>query len=198
MWYIRKIHLHCKPYDTPQLPHYVRFEHDMGMHQHYTYGLMSDDGLWGTPYGWPIEAKPFMGPIPHLDASVDNTSLGIFDARYARSLEVDASLYAICDYGVLADVDKYRIKMLDYEDLLARQASVERDLRQWQEVITPIQKCLVSAQARQQVHPYLQGLLPIPQPPHYIATDPEIFQNPTLSLQEAIIIDAAAGTDEVS
>ena len=43
--YVRKIHLHREPYDTPQLPHYVRFEHDMGMHQHYAYGLMKDDGL---------------------------------------------------------------------------------------------------------------------------------------------------------
>ena len=91
----------------------------MGMHQHYAYGLMSNDGPQGTPYSWPIEAKPFTGPIPHLDVSVDNTSLGIFDARYARSLEVDASLYTVCDYRVLANVDKYHIKMLDYEDLLA-------------------------------------------------------------------------------
>ena len=42
--YIRKIHLHREPYDTPQFPHYVHFEHDMGMHQHYAYGLMKDDG----------------------------------------------------------------------------------------------------------------------------------------------------------
>ena len=101
----------------------------MGMHQHYAYGLMKDDGPRGTPYGWPIEAKSFTGPIPHLNTLVDNTSLGIFNARYTRSLEVDASLYAIRDYGVLADVDKYHIQMLDYKDLLARQAQMEKDLR---------------------------------------------------------------------
>ena len=123
-------------------------------------------------------------------------ALGIFDARFERSLEVDASLYAIRDYGVLADVDKYRIKMLDYEDLLERQAAVTRDLRRWCNTITPIRWRLADAQARRRVHPYLQGLLPIPKPPCYITTDPEIFQNPTLSLREAIILDAAAGTDE--
>ena len=149
VWYVRKIHLHREPYDTPQLPHYICFEHDMGMHQHYAYGLMSDDGPKGTPYRWPIEAKPFTAPIPHLDTSVDNTALGIFDARYDRSLEVDASLYAIRDYGVLVDVDKYRIKMLDYEDLLKRQEEVTRDLRQWRDTITPIQRRLTDAQARQ-------------------------------------------------
>ena len=119
----------------------------MGMHQHYAYGLMSDDGPQGTPYGWPIEAKPFTEPIPHLNVSVDNTSLGIFNACYAKSLEVDTSLYTICDFGVLADVDKYRIKMLDYEDLLKCQAQVDKDLRGWRDTITPIRKRLVVSQA---------------------------------------------------
>ena len=196
--YVQKIHVHREPYDTPQLPHYVRFEHDMGMHQHYAYGLMNDDGPRGIPYGWPLEAKPFTAPIPYLDTSVDNSSLGIFDARYTRSLEVDASLYAVCDFGVLADVDKYCIKMLDYEDLLGRQEALTRDLRQWRDAITPIRRRLTEAQARRRVHPYLQGLIPIPKPPRYITTDAEIFQNPTLSLREAIILDAAAGTDEAS
>ena len=52
------------------------------------------------------------------------------------------------------------------------------------------------SQARQRVHPYLQGQLPIPKPPRYITTDVEIHQHPTISLQEAIIIDTAAGVDE--
>ena len=108
------------------------------MHQHYAYGLMNDDEPRGTPYSWPIEAKPFTEPIPHLDVSVDNTALGIFDTCYAKSLEVDASLYAIRDFRVLADVDKYRVKMLDYEDLLTCQAQVEKDLRNWRNTITPI------------------------------------------------------------
>ena len=146
--YVRKIHLHHEPYNTPQLPHYVRFEHNMGMHQHYAYGLMDDNEPRSTPYGWPIEAKPFSEPIPHLDVSVDNTALGIFDTCYAKSLEVDASLYAIRDFGVLADVDKYRVKMLDYEDLLTRQAQVEKDLHSWRDSITPIRKHLVASQAR--------------------------------------------------
>ena len=168
------------------------------MHQHYAYGLMSNNGPWGTPYGWPIEAKPFTGPIPHLNITIDNSSLGIFDAHYAKSLEVDASLYAVQDYGVLAGVDKYHIKMLDYEDLLKHQAQVEKDLCGWRDTITPIRKHLVASQACRCVHPYLQGLLPIPKPPHYITTDAEIHQHPTMSLREAIIIDAAAGVDEAS
>ena len=170
----------------------------MGMHQHYAYSLMNNDGPRGTPYGWPIKVKPFTEPIPHLNTSVDNTSLGIFDTCYTRSLEVDTSLYAVCDYRVLADVDKYCIKMLDYEDLLAHQAKVEKDLCKWCKAITPIRQCLVSSQACQCMHPYLRGLLPIPQPPRYIATDAEIFQCPTMSLREAIIIDATVGTDKAS
>ena len=180
--YVRKIHLYCEPYNTPQFPHYIHFENDMGMHQHYTYSLMEDNRPQGTPYGWPIEAKPFTGPNSHLDISAENTSLGIFDTHYAKSLEVDASLYAVRNYGVLADVDKYHIKMLDYEDLLECQAAVEKDLCQWRKIITPIRKHLVLSQACQCIHPYLQGLLPIPKPPCYIPTDVEIHQCPTMSL----------------
>ena len=135
---VKKIHLHRPPHDSPQFPHYVCFVHDMNTHQHYIYGLMNDEGPHATPYGWPMEAKPFRDPIPHLDTTIDNAALRIFDARYARSLEVDTSLYAVRDHGALADVDKYHSHMLDYEDLLLRQAQVEQDLRKWHTAIAPI------------------------------------------------------------
>ena len=135
---VKKIHLHRSPHDSPQFPYYVHFVHDMTAHQHYVYRLMDDEGPHTTPYGWPMEAKPFQDPIPHLDTTIDNAALGIFDARYAKSLEVDASLYALRDYRALADVDKYRSHMLDYKDLLLQQAQVERDLCTWRTAIAPI------------------------------------------------------------
>lgn len=163
--HVRKIHLHHTPYNTPQLPHYVHFVHDMSSHQHYVYGLMNDEEPPATPYGWPLEAKLFRDPIPHLDASVDNSTLGIFNACYTKSLEVDASLYAVHDYGSLMDIDKYRTYMLDYEDLLTRQAQIEQDLHKWHTSITPIRQFLESSQIHHCVHPTYKVYSPFPNPP---------------------------------
>ena len=80
--HVRKIHLHCAPHDIPQLPHYVCFMHDMGLHQHYVYSLMNDEEPPVTPCGWPLEVKPFNEPIPHLDTLLDNSALGIFNALH--------------------------------------------------------------------------------------------------------------------
>ena len=46
--------------------------------------------------------------------------------------------------------------------------------------------------------PLPPGPTPYPQTSHYITTNTEIHQCPTMSLREAIIIDAAAGVDEAA
>lgn len=48
------------PEDTPQLPHYVCFIHNLGLNQHYVYGMSLDANLPTMPYGWSLEATPFM------------------------------------------------------------------------------------------------------------------------------------------
>ena len=194
--HVRKIHLYCTPDDKPQLPHYVRFIHDMGLHQHYVYGLRDDAIPPTTPYGWKLEAAPYTGTIPCLDATVDNAALGIFDACYARVLEVDATLYTVRDYGVFADIDMYHDHMLEYKELTACQAQVDRELCKWHTAITPIRERLTAAQARRRVHPYLHGLLPIPCPPSSITSFGEATLHPTMTIQQAVIDDAAAGTDD--
>ena len=194
--HVRKIHLYCTPDDKPQLPHYVRFIHDMGLHQHYIYGLRDDAIPPTTPYGWKLEAAPYTGTIPHLDTTIDNAALGIFDACYARVLEVDAALYAVHDYGVLANVDMYCDRMLEYEELTAHQAQVDQELRKWHTAITPIRKRLTAAQARRRVHPYLHGLLPIPRPPSSITSFREATPHPTMTMQQAVFNNTAAGTDD--
>lgn len=136
--YVTRIHLHREPYDAPQLPHYVKFTHNLGLNQHYVHGLMNNTTPPTTPYGWLLEAAPFTDPIPHLDTSVNNEALGIFDACYTKITEVDASLYVVHNYRVLANVDKYCALMLDYEDLLAGQAKVAQDLQDWRQQIHPI------------------------------------------------------------
>jgi hypothetical protein len=95
------------PYGTPQDPHYVCFDLDFESHQHYVLGLRDDSDPPRQAYGWPLQAAPFIGP-KISPARSDNSALGIFDAGYPGAIEVDIALYELRDYGVLADVDRYR------------------------------------------------------------------------------------------
>ena len=52
------------PEDTPQLPHYVHFIHNLGLNQHYVYSMNLDANPPTMPYGWNLEATPFMDLSP--------------------------------------------------------------------------------------------------------------------------------------
>ena len=128
--YARKMHLYQGPEDTPWLPHFVHFVHNLGLNQHYVLGLHDDSIPSTSPYGWALEAAPFIGPFL-FPVYVDNEALGIFDTCYNKSRQVDAALYTIWDYGILADMDKYKSHMLDYKDIVACCNKVKKDMQEW-------------------------------------------------------------------
>jgi hypothetical protein len=113
--YVRKIALN--PFvDPPVFPHYVQFYHDFCTHQHYVHRMRDDAKPPQTAYGWPLEAAPFIGPpLPHCSQqqSAEPFRLSHLDAR-----SVDAALYALDNYGLIADVDHYRSSMTEYKALL--------------------------------------------------------------------------------
>jgi hypothetical protein len=76
--YVKSITLHA--HDPPILPHYVKFSHNFTNNQHHVFGLREDADPPTTPYGWALEAAPFIGPplSPHV---ADNEALGVFDAQ---------------------------------------------------------------------------------------------------------------------
>jgi hypothetical protein len=45
--------------------------------------------------------------------------------------EVDIALYELRDYGVTADVDRYRGHMLEYEALLEEKRLLDKKLTSW-------------------------------------------------------------------
>jgi hypothetical protein len=93
--YVCKIMIN-PPFATPQIPHYVRFDLDFGTHQHYGLGLCDNSIPPLEPYGWPLEATPFIGP--QLSSRVsDSKALGIFDAGYPGAVEVDIVLFELRD-----------------------------------------------------------------------------------------------------
>ena len=81
--------------------------------------------------------------------------LGVFDAQFMGSREVDIAIYMLKDSGMLADVDHYRGVMLDYEDLLQERQRLEYKLSEWHSHSFNICKCLVAAKACSRIHPYL-------------------------------------------
>jgi hypothetical protein len=124
---------------------------------------------------------------PHV---TDNEALGVFDARSFLAREVDTALYTLHDYGVTADVDRYRGYMLDYEVLQARQLQLDRDLSRWRDWVGPLRQRLYKAQVKSRIHPYLERQSPIRAPPSYvIANGLNIFLPHTISMDEALAID---------
>jgi hypothetical protein len=55
--YGKKIHLPTSDY---KYPHYICFDHDYVDHHHHIFATRK--GMEGMPYGWTLEAAPFMGP----------------------------------------------------------------------------------------------------------------------------------------
>jgi hypothetical protein len=193
--YVRKIALN--PFiDEPVSPHYVQFYHDFCSHQHYVHGMRDDANPPNTAYRWPLEAVPFIGP-PLSPAVANNEVLNLLDTRNLDARSVDAALYALDDYGLTADVDRYRHSMTEYEALLARQSILDRDFYVWRSKSTTLCKRLHAGQARSRLHPYLSGQEWLPAPPGYLGSwNTNITAPPSLSMDEALAIDIAAGSDE--
>jgi hypothetical protein len=171
-------------------PHYIKFDYNFGSNQHFILGLRDDADPPSTPYGWALEAAPFVGPAlsPY---TVDNKALGVLDLRSLLAREVDAALYALNDYGITADIDRYRGLMLDYETLLARQCTLDQELRGWCNRVSVVQLRLKQSQTRSRLHPYLERQTPIPAPPaYYDRHTREAFDaSRTLSMAEALTLD---------
>jgi hypothetical protein len=113
----------------------------------------------------------------------------------ARS--VNATLYVLDNYGLIADVDHYRSSMTEYEALLTRQSILDQDFYVWRSKLMILCKHLHAAQARSRLHPYLSGQECLPAPPGYLGSWNTATTNPpTLSMDRALAIDAAAGSDK--
>jgi hypothetical protein len=193
--YIRKITLN--PFvDPPVFPHYVQFYHDFRTHQHYIHSMRDDAVPPQTAYSWPLEAAPFIGP-PLPTPIANNKQLNIFNTHHLDARSVDAALYALDDYGVIADVNQYRGSMTEYKTLLAKQSILDHDFYVWRSKSHTICKCLHAVHARSRLHPYLSRQECLPAPPGYLGSWHTASSNPpTLSMDEALTIDTAAGSDE--
>jgi hypothetical protein len=187
--YVEKISLD-PPFGTPQSPHYICFDLDFESHQHYVLGLRDDSDPPRQAYGWPLQAAPFIGPSVS-PARSDNSALGIFDTGYPGAIEVDIALYELRDYGVLADVDRYRAHMLEYKNLLVQRKILEDKFFKWRSKSTPLCQRLEKAQARSHLHPYLQLGECITCPFHY-RTAP-LPEPQTFSMAQCLLIDVESG-----
>jgi hypothetical protein len=87
--------------------------------------------------------------------------------------------------------------MTQYKALLARQILLDQEFYVWRARLMTLCKRPHAAQARSRLHPYLSGQECISAPPGYLGSWNTATTNPpTLSMDEALAIDAAAGSDE--
>jgi hypothetical protein len=165
---------------------------NFGSHQHYMLGLRDDSVPPQEPYGWPLEAAPFIGPR-HSTTHSDNKALGIFDSGYPGAVEVDIALYKLRDHGVTADVDRYRGHMLEYKALLEEKRLLDKKLSSWRSKSLGPWVCLIRAHTRNCLHPYLYQNEPITRPFHYRTTGPFTPVPQTFTMSSCLSIDAQAG-----
>jgi len=158
--YGEKIHLGN---DRHRYPHYIRFQHDYADHAHYVSALRRDSGTPATPWGWALEAMPYLGALP-APAEVNDHDLSLFAPNNAEEEAINIALYAIDDHGLVADVDRFRGLAEAQTRLRAEQEALDKKLATWRDQWGPVRSRLINARARSRVHPYLENEAPVPLP----------------------------------
>jgi hypothetical protein len=178
--YREKIHLPTGEY---KYPHYIRFDHDYVDHHHHVFATCKD--VEGMPYGWMLEAAPFMGPRPS-PLITDSEHLAPFTNAYHFKKEVDIALYTIDDPGLIADVDRHHALEEEECQLAHHRRELENDMFALHQKLCPVRLCLRNAQAYPRVHPYLAGKAKVPFPG---SSRPASHRDYPLSMEEALTID---------
>jgi hypothetical protein len=136
------------------------------------------------PYGWTLEAAPFVGPRTS-PLITDSDHFSPFTNSYHFKKEVDIALYAIDDPGLITDVDRHQA-LEEEERLIAHRCrELENDTFDLSQKLCPVCQCLHNAQAYPCIHPYLAGKAKVPLP--YLAR-PASHRDYPLTMEEALTI----------
>jgi hypothetical protein len=158
------------------------FDHDYVDHRHHVFATHKD--VEGMPYGWTLEAAPFVGPRTS-PLITDSDHFSPFTNSYHFKKEVDIALYAIDDPGLITDVDRHQA-LEEEERLIAHRCrELENDTFDLSQKLCPVCQCLHNAQAYPCIHPYLAGKAKVPLP--YLAR-PASHRDYPLTMEEALTI----------
>jgi hypothetical protein len=181
--YSKKIHLPTGEY---KYPHYIRFDHDYVDHCHHVFATRED--VEGMPYGWTLEAAPFMRPKPS-PLITDSGHLAPFTNAYHFKKEVDIALYAIDDPGLITDVDRHQVLEEEERQLAHHQRELENNTFDLSQKLRPVRQRLHKAQAYPHVHPYLAGKEKVP----FLGSScPAYYCDYPLSMREALTINTVS------
>ena len=133
-------------------PDAIKFEHNYVDHQHYVMAVTR----CATPpidlYGWPLHAAEFVGPsVEHAE----ETDLTVFRTNHTEHNIIDIGLYNINNFGLVADVDRFRGYEEEEVQLIEHQQRLDRDKLMWGLRMGPICERLIKAKARSCLQPYL-------------------------------------------
>jgi hypothetical protein len=181
--YGEKIHLPSGDY---KYPHYIRFDHDYVDHCHHVFATRKD--VDGMPYGWTLEAAPFIGPKPS-PLITDSDHMTPFTNTYHFKKEVNIALYALDDPGLIADVDRHRALEEEERQIAHHRRELENDTFDLTQKLHPVRLRLRQAQAYPRVHPYLTGKARVPLPG---SAHPASHRDYPLTMEEALTIDTTS------
>ena len=166
------------PDGTLHYPHYIKFVIDRVHHQHYVFGARDDINNARTNYGWPLQARAFIGPSPQGNHAIDPDVLVGDEEQQVR---IDVALLELKDKGVAADVDLYRQLVPQEESIHQQEIELQRKKDLWairhQEVKDRLRRSCIM----ERLHPYLSSSALV-RDTHYQSPDSPPLPNVTLDV----------------
>ena len=157
------------PDGTLRYPHYIKFAISHINHRHYVYGARDDINNARTTYGWPLQARAFIGPSPSGNHAVDPEVLVGDEEQQVR---VDIALLELQDKGVAADVDLYHQLVPQEESIRLHEVELKREKELWAICHQEVRDHLRHSRVMERLHPYLAGSATNPLTPHHTPTSP--------------------------
>ena len=116
------------PDRTLHYPHYIKFVIDQVHHQHYVFGARDNINNACTNYGWPLQARAFIGPSPSSNHAMDPDIL-VGDEE--QQVCVNVALLELKDKGVAVDVDLYCQLVPQEESICQHEVELQCEKELW-------------------------------------------------------------------
>ncbi|KAH9176828.1 hypothetical protein EDB89DRAFT_1902628 [Lactarius sanguifluus] len=106
-----------------------------------------------------LVATPCWDPMPN---TVDDHHLTLFAPNHPDAQAVDIANGGLCDLGIVADIDHYRVLWSEKEELQCQERELADAWDQWHDTLSSVERHLTRAKAHSRLHPYLMGQAYIP------------------------------------
>ena len=166
------------PDGTLCYPHYIKFVIDHVHHQHYVFGARDDINNARTSYGWPLQARAFIGPSPSGNHAI---APDVLVGDEEQQVHVDIALLELKDKGVAANIDLYHQLVPQKESIHLCEVKLQHEKELWAIRHQEVKDHLHNSHGMEHLHPYLSGSTLV-KDPHYQSPHSPPHPNITLDI----------------